>query len=173
MNIWSTLNILRLQLTYILNATVFFWKCKKYGYKNQWSLGCKSAKFWHITVEARTFYQGFYRIIFSENYAKSVRSLGFNINNTSGAPHKQSGGGLIFNFKGHKMFKGKKMPWKITGSATLRKTVGGFSTPFLCNKQRKCLLFLLAIKRTDFTSSSSLKNTLFVYPSVRKLHLVV
>ena len=33
--------------------------------------------------------QGFYRIIFSENYAKSVRSLGFNINNTSGALHKQ------------------------------------------------------------------------------------
>ena len=38
------------------------------------------------------FHQGFYRIIFSENYAKSVRSLGFNINNTSGARHKQRGG---------------------------------------------------------------------------------
>ena len=33
--------------------------------------------------------QGFYGIIFSENYAKSVRSLGFNINNTSWASHKQ------------------------------------------------------------------------------------
>ena len=43
----------------------------------------------HISI------QGFYRIIFSENYAKSVRSLGFNINNTSGAPHKQRGGWTI------------------------------------------------------------------------------